>query len=122
MPRGRRLTGRLGIPGEELPGSWAATDFVGWYNGHPDHPDLEFDLTGERAVVIGNGNVALDVARMLVLSHEELSRTDVADHALQSAGAQRSERGRGARAPRPRAGGLYQPRAARAGASSPAPT
>ncbi len=74
----------LGIPGEELPGSWAATDFVGWYNGHPDHPDLEFDLGGERAVVIGNGNVALDVARMLVLSHEELSRTDVADHALQA--------------------------------------
>lgn len=72
----------LGIPGEELPGSWAATDFVGWYNGHPDHPDLEFDLARECAVVIGNGNVALDVARMLVLSHEELSRTDVADHAL----------------------------------------
>jgi ferredoxin/flavodoxin---NADP+ reductase len=74
----------LGIPGEELPGSWAATDFVGWYNGHPDHPDLEFDLASARAVVIGNGNVALDVARMLVLSHEELSRTDVADHALQA--------------------------------------
>ena len=74
----------LGIPGEELQGSWAATDFVGWYNGHPDHPDLEFDLAGERAVVIGNGNVALDVARMLVLSHEELSRTDVADHALRT--------------------------------------
>ncbi len=72
----------LGISGEELPGSWAATDFVGWYNGHPDHPDLEFDLASERAVVIGNGNVALDVARMLVLSHEELSLTDVADHAL----------------------------------------
>jgi ferredoxin--NADP+ reductase len=72
----------LGIPGEELPGSWAATDFVGWYNGHPDHPDLEFDLASERAVVIGNGNVALDVARMLVLSHDDLSRTDVADHAL----------------------------------------
>jgi ferredoxin--NADP+ reductase len=72
----------LGIPGEQLQGSWAATDFVGWYNGHPDHPDLEFDLASERAVVIGNGNVALDVARMLVLSHEELSRTDVADHAL----------------------------------------
>ncbi len=72
----------LGIPGEELPGSWAATDFVGWYNGHPDHPHLQFDLTRERAVVIGNGNVALDVARMLVLSHEELARTDVADHAL----------------------------------------
>jgi ferredoxin--NADP+ reductase len=72
----------LGIPGEELSGSWAATDFVGWYNGHPDHPDLEFDLARERAVVIGNGNVALDVARMLVLSHEELSLTDIADHAL----------------------------------------
>ena len=72
----------LGIPGEELAGSWAATDFVGWYNGHPDHPDLEFDLACERAVVIGNGNVALDVARMLVLSHEELARTDIADHAL----------------------------------------
>ncbi len=72
----------LGIAGEDLPGSWAATDFVGWYNGHPDHPDLEFDLGCERAVVIGNGNVALDVARMLVLSHEELSRTDMADHAL----------------------------------------
>jgi ferredoxin/flavodoxin---NADP+ reductase len=74
----------LGITGEELPGSWAATDFVGWYNGHPDHPDLQFDLATERAVVIGNGNVALDVARMLVLSHEELSRTDIADHALRA--------------------------------------
>jgi ferredoxin/flavodoxin---NADP+ reductase len=74
----------LGIPGEQLPGSWAATDFVGWYNGHPDHPDLEFDLDCERVVVVGNGNVALDVARMLVLSHEELSRTDVADHALRA--------------------------------------
>ncbi|MFI5005433.1 MAG: FAD-dependent oxidoreductase [Solirubrobacterales bacterium] len=72
----------LGIPGEELPGSWAGTDFVGWYNGHPDHPHLEFDLACERAVVIGNGNVALDVARMLILSHEELALTDIADHAL----------------------------------------
>jgi ferredoxin--NADP+ reductase len=72
----------LGIPGEELPGSWPATEFVGWYNGHPDHPDLDFDLSCERAVVIGNGNVALDVARMLMLSHGELSLTDTADHAL----------------------------------------
>jgi ferredoxin--NADP+ reductase len=72
----------LGIPGEDLPGSWAATDFVGWYNGHPDHPDLEFDLACERAVVIGNGNVALDVARMLLVPHEHLARTDIADHAL----------------------------------------
>ena len=77
------LTDRpLGIPGEDLPGSWAATDFVGWYNAHPEYRDLEFDLSGERAVVIGNGNVALDVARMLMLSHSELSKTDTADHAL----------------------------------------
>jgi len=77
------LTDRpLGIPGEDLPGSWAATDFVGWYNAHPEYRDLEFDLSGERAVVIGNGNVALDVARMLMLSHSELSKTDTANHAL----------------------------------------
>jgi ferredoxin--NADP+ reductase len=74
----------LGIPGEELPGSHAATEFVGWYNGHPDHTELEFDLlSAERAVVIGNGNVALDVARMLVLAPEELAPTDTADHALE---------------------------------------
>jgi ferredoxin--NADP+ reductase len=72
----------LGIPGEELAGSWAATEFVGWYNGHPDFRDLEFDLSGERAVVIGNGNVAADVTRILMLSPAELERTDVADHAL----------------------------------------
>jgi ferredoxin--NADP+ reductase len=74
----------LGIPGEELPGSHAATEFVGWYNGHPDHTDLEVDLlSAERAVVIGNGNVALDVARMLVLAQSELAPTDTADHALE---------------------------------------
>jgi ferredoxin/flavodoxin---NADP+ reductase len=73
----------LGIPGEELPGSHAATEFVGWYNGHPDHTDLEVDLrSAERAVVIGNGNVAIDVARMLVLAPAELAPTDTADHAL----------------------------------------
>jgi ferredoxin/flavodoxin---NADP+ reductase len=73
----------LGIPGEDLPGSHPATEFVGWYNGHPDHTDLEFDLdSAERAVVIGNGNVALDVARMLCLTHAELAATDIADHAL----------------------------------------
>jgi ferredoxin/flavodoxin---NADP+ reductase len=74
----------LGIPGEDLPGSHAATDFVAWYNGHPDACDLEFDLSTRRAVVIGNGNVALDVARMLVLSRDELAATDVADHALEA--------------------------------------
>jgi ferredoxin--NADP+ reductase len=73
----------LGIDGEDLPGSHAATEFVGWYNGHPDHTDLEVDLlAAERAVVIGNGNVALDVARMLVLAQDELAPTDTADHAL----------------------------------------
>jgi ferredoxin/flavodoxin---NADP+ reductase len=74
----------LGIPGEELPGSWPATEFVGWYNAHPDHPDLDFDLSCERAVVVGNGNVALDVARMLTLSRDELAGTDTADHALEA--------------------------------------
>jgi ferredoxin/flavodoxin---NADP+ reductase len=74
----------LGIPGEDLPGSHAATEFVGWYNGHPDHTELEPDLlSAERAVVIGNGNVALDVARMLVLAPAELAPTDTADHALE---------------------------------------
>ncbi len=73
----------LGIPGEDLRGSWPATDFVGWYNGHPDNRDLDFDLSCERAVVIGNGNVALDVARMLTLSHRELRLTDTANHALE---------------------------------------
>jgi ferredoxin--NADP+ reductase len=74
----------LGIPGEDLPGSWAATEFVAWYNGHPDYRALEFDLSVKRAVVIGNGNVAADVTRMLTLSPRELARTDVADHALEA--------------------------------------
>ncbi len=74
----------LGVAGEGLPGSHAATEFVGWYNGHPDHTDLEVDLlSAERAVVIGNGNVAIDVARMLVLTPQELAPTDTADHALE---------------------------------------
>ena len=73
----------LGIPGEELHGSHPATDFVGWYNGHPDYTDHDFDLSASRAVVIGNGNVALDVARMLTLTHDELAVTDIADHALE---------------------------------------
>jgi ferredoxin/flavodoxin---NADP+ reductase len=74
----------LGIPGEDLPGSWPATDFVAWYNGHPDYWGIEFDLSAERAVVIGNGNVAADVTRMLALDARELERTDVADHALEA--------------------------------------
>jgi ferredoxin--NADP+ reductase len=74
---------RSGIPGEDLPGSWSATEFVGWYNGHPDFRDLDFDLSGKRAIVVGNGNVAVDVARMLTLTHDELAATDVADHAIE---------------------------------------
>jgi ferredoxin/flavodoxin---NADP+ reductase len=81
----------LGIPGEDLPGSWAATEFVAWYNGHPDYRALEFDLSARRAVVIGNGNVAADVTRILTLSDAELERTDVADHALEALRASRIE-------------------------------
>jgi ferredoxin--NADP+ reductase len=77
---------RMGIPGEDLPGSWAATAFVAWYNGHPDHQHLEFDLSGKRAVVIGNGNVAVDVARMLALTPEELAPTDTTDAAIEAIG------------------------------------
>jgi ferredoxin/flavodoxin---NADP+ reductase len=73
---------RLGIPGEDRPGSHAATEFVAWYNGHPDYADREFDLNASRAVVVGNGNVAVDVARMLVLAPEEIAVTDTADHAI----------------------------------------
>jgi ferredoxin--NADP+ reductase len=80
---GSQTDRRMGIRGEDLPGSWAATEFVAWYNGHPDYRELEFDLTPERAVVVGNGNVAADVARMLALTRDELAETDVADHALE---------------------------------------
>jgi len=79
---GAQTDRRLGIPGEDLPGSWPATEFVAWYNGHPDYQDLEFDLDVERAVVIGVGNVAMDVARMLALTPEELAVTDTADRAI----------------------------------------
>src|SRR6188474_2905577 len=81
---GAQTDRRLGIPGEDLPGSWAATEFVAWYNGHPDFQDLTFDLSAERAVVIGNGNVALDVARMLALTPEELAPTDTTDPAIEA--------------------------------------
>jgi ferredoxin--NADP+ reductase len=79
---GAQTDRRLGIPGEDLPGSWPATEFVAWYNGHPDFQQLEFDLDVERAVVIGNGNVALDIARMLALTHEELAPTDATDASI----------------------------------------
>jgi ferredoxin--NADP+ reductase len=73
---------RLGIPGEDLRGSFAATAFVGWYNGHPDFAERQFDLDAERAVVVGMGNVAMDVARLLVRDPEDLAPTDIASYAL----------------------------------------
>ena len=107
----------LGIPGEDLPGSWAATEFVAWCNGHPDYRELDFDLSAERAVVIGNGNVAADLARILTLSERELERTDIADHALdalRNSSIEEVGRGRPAGA---RASGLHERRAARARAA-----
>ncbi|TJZ79631.1 4Fe-4S dicluster domain-containing protein [Rhodococcus oryzae] len=74
----------LGIPGEDLPGSLAATEFVAWYNGHPEYADHTFDLSGTRAVIVGNGNVALDVARLLVTDPDKLARTDMAEHAVEA--------------------------------------
>lgn len=74
----------LGIPGEDLPGSVPAVDFVGWYNAHPHFEEMAPDLSTGRAVVVGNGNVALDVARILVTDPDVLAATDIADHALQS--------------------------------------
>ena len=81
---GAQTDRRLGIPGEDLPGSWAATEFVAWYNGHPDYQELAFDLSVERVVVIGNGNVALDLARMLALTHDELEPTDATDASIEA--------------------------------------
>jgi ferredoxin--NADP+ reductase len=79
---GAQTDRRLDIPGEELPGSWAATEFVAWYNGHPDFQELEFDLSHPRAIVIGNGNVAIDCVRMLALTAEELATTDTIEDAI----------------------------------------
>src|SRR5438067_869523 len=81
---GAQTDKRLDIPGEDLPGSWAATEFVAWYNGHPDYQHLRFDLGVERAVVVGNGNVAIDVARMLARTREELAPTDATDEAIEA--------------------------------------
>lgn len=72
----------LGIPGEELAGSHAATEFVGWYNGHPDYRDRRFELASSSAVIVGMGNVAMDVTRILASSMDELTPTDLSKHAL----------------------------------------
>jgi ferredoxin/flavodoxin---NADP+ reductase len=79
---GARADRRMGIPNEHLPGSHSATEFVGWYNAHPDYRRLRFNLDGESAAVVGNGNVAMDVARILASSREELAKTDISDDAL----------------------------------------
>ncbi|MET4426843.1 ferredoxin--NADP+ reductase [Mycolicibacterium sp. 624] len=74
---------KLGIRGEDLPGSVGGADFVAWYNGHPDHADAAFDLSGQRAVIVGNGNVAIDIARVLLTGPEALRATDIAEHSLE---------------------------------------
>lgn len=75
---------RLDVPGEDLKGSHTATEFVGWYNGHPDYRDRQFDLSGKVAVIIGQGNVAMDVSRILAKTPAELADTDIADYALEA--------------------------------------
>ena len=79
---GAQTDRRMGIPGEDLSGSHPATEFVAWYNGHPDYRDCTFDLTQERVAVVGVGNVAVDVVRILCRTAEELAKTDIADYAL----------------------------------------
>jgi len=81
---GAQTDRRMGIPGEDLPRSHPATEFVAWFNGHPDYRDYEFDLTAERVAVVGVGNVAVDVARILCRTPEELAKTDIAEHALEA--------------------------------------
>lgn len=79
---GAQTDRHMNIPGEDLVGSYPATAFVGWYNGHPDYRDYHFDLSQERVVVVGNGNVAMDVTRILVTNPDELAKTDIADYAI----------------------------------------
>lgn len=81
---GAQTDKRMGIPGEDLQGSHPATEFVAWYNGHPDFRDYQFDLSQERVAVVGVGNVAVDVARILCRTPEELAKTDIADYALEA--------------------------------------
>jgi ferredoxin/flavodoxin---NADP+ reductase len=83
LATGADVSRSLGVPGEDLPGSHHAGDFIAWYNGHPDYRDRHFDLGCEAATVVGHGNVALDVARILAKTADELHRTDIAAHALE---------------------------------------
>ena len=81
---GAQTDRKMNIPGEDLAGSYPATAFVGWYNGHPDYHEMHFDLSNERVVVVGNGNVAMDVTRILATDPEELAKTDIADYAIEA--------------------------------------
>ncbi|MFN8567930.1 MAG: FAD-dependent oxidoreductase [Kouleothrix sp.] len=81
---GAQTDRHMNIPGEDLIGSYPATAFVGWYNGHPDYRDHEFDLNHERVIVVGNGNVAMDVTRILMTNPDELAKTDMADYAIEA--------------------------------------
>ena len=81
---GAQTDRRMGIPGEDLLGSHPATEFVAWYNGHPDYRECQFDLSQERVAVVGVGNVAVDVARILCRTPAELAATDIAEHALEA--------------------------------------
>ena len=111
---GARTDRRLGIPKEYLPGAHSATDFVGWYNAHPDYRSMTFDFSGTRAVVVGNGNVAMDVARILLVPVEDLHRTDIAEHALRGTRPLANPRGHGPRPARPGRGGVHDQGTARA--------
>ena len=86
---GAQTDRRMGIPGEDLEGSHPATEFVAWYNGHPDYQDHHFDLSVERAAVVGVGNVAIDVARILCRTPAELAKTDISDQAMAALGRSR---------------------------------
>ncbi len=81
---GAQTDKKIGIPGEDLLGSHTATEFVAWYNGHPDYANRKFDLSSEAAVVVGQGNVAMDVSRILCKTVDELKNTDIAQHALEA--------------------------------------
>jgi ferredoxin--NADP+ reductase len=81
---GAQTDRKMNIPGEDLKGSHTATEFVAWYNGHPDYRDYKFDLAQEKVAIVGVGNVAVDVARILCRTQEELMETDIADYALEA--------------------------------------
>ena len=106
---GAQTDRRMGIPGEDLRGSHPATEFVAWYNGHPDYREHRFDLSQERVAVVGVGNVAVDVARILCRTPEELAATDIGDYALDALAREPCKGGLSARPARPRPGRLHQP-------------